>query len=871
MDERVWKREDTATSRPIYHVLVNHWHHHGKGWQAGEESMYLSLSRCFEALEKVPGSVISQNFDAQTYELLKQYYPSLIPLVVHGIKTGKMEIVGGTYSQPHGSTIGSESNIRQFQFGLGTIKKIFGVEPKVFLEEEVYFFPQLPQILRECGYQYACLYFKATVTDPDIPCIDVDPFYWEGQDESRIVCVPKTHLCLSSTCDYHAALHNFAALFGRPLIIQYTETPIWRPVHTYYVPFLTWLVQEEQIKFTTLEGYLAGTKNPSRSLRLTMDFLNPVQMHFGQGGDQLRIRDRKLEGLLLAAESFDAVANTLGKPTRRKEIEGSWKKFLLEQGHGIHHQEYVTADQMNNLPKGTIAHHCLDRAEKVAKDILKESMQYVANRIVKRVQGDFTFAVFNNFWFDRDEILRIHLPVNKKEIKGIQFYDSQGQEIPYQILQTTRLPNRELNEIEVSFVSGEIPSFGWRIYYVKFSEESELNREGGIYLEERQEDIVIENEYLRMRIDKRNGSISSLFSKSLQKEFVDEKFPFHVIEGSIYPEQPFFIVNETHFSSKDVPCQVKVIAQGPLEAVIQISGILLTGRPLSPLKRNLTLLAAPEDHEIPLVTFISIITLSLDTKGVKIKTRIDSKVAPTTDLSTAYRMSFKPRLEKMVILRDYPFGIEKTNGSNAENIYGSDCTERFFTGLNFVDLTDAADGCGLQIIHSGSQLFKRDESTGIISNIWSRQMIIEGRIGGWPRIAEFDYSFVPHDSKWRDSDRVKESSAFNAPPLSIPIVDKLGEQVLSQTKGFISIDNPAFVLSAFRSIEEGLYELRGYDISGQNSIAKIIFAFGVEKVTLTNILGKEKAEIKVEDNTIELKILPYKIYTLRIYGKNIEH
>ncbi len=82
---------------------------------------------------------------------------------------------------------------------------------------------------------------------------------------------------------------------------------------------------------------------------------------------------------------------------------------------------------------------------------------------------------------------------------------------------------------------------------------------------------------------------------------------------------------------------------------------------------------------------------------------------------------------------------------------------------------------------------------------------------------------------------------------------------------------PAFVLSAFRSIEEGLYKLRGYDISGQNSIAKIIFTFGVEKVTVTNILGKEKAEIRVEDNTIELKILPYKIYTLRIYGKNIEH
>src|SRR5690554_4666384 len=135
-------------------------------------------------METLPELAISQNWAGETMENLEETYPELMESVKENLQGGKMDFVGGTFSQPHGFMFGPESNILQLKEGINAIKKVTGFHPTVFSEEEPYFHPQMPQILNSFGYEYAFLYFKKTVTDPHIPDLDVDPFWWEGVDGS---------------------------------------------------------------------------------------------------------------------------------------------------------------------------------------------------------------------------------------------------------------------------------------------------------------------------------------------------------------------------------------------------------------------------------------------------------------------------------------------------------------------------------------------------------------------------------------------------------------------------------------------------------------------------------------------------------------
>lgn len=69
--------------------------------------------------------------------------------------TGKVELIGGTYGQPMGTTISGESNIRRMVVGREVIRNALGYEMVAFLEEEEFTHPQVPQLAALAGFRYA--------------------------------------------------------------------------------------------------------------------------------------------------------------------------------------------------------------------------------------------------------------------------------------------------------------------------------------------------------------------------------------------------------------------------------------------------------------------------------------------------------------------------------------------------------------------------------------------------------------------------------------------------------------------------------------------------------------------------------------------
>ncbi|MCX7924701.1 MAG: hypothetical protein N2554_02695, partial [Fimbriimonadales bacterium] len=87
------------------------------------------------------------------------------------------QIAGASYGQPYGLFHGGESNIRQRVYGVRAVMRLLGVRPRAFWEEEFDFFPQLPQMLRGVGYEYACLFYQWTWHTPYMPFEDA-PAIW---------------------------------------------------------------------------------------------------------------------------------------------------------------------------------------------------------------------------------------------------------------------------------------------------------------------------------------------------------------------------------------------------------------------------------------------------------------------------------------------------------------------------------------------------------------------------------------------------------------------------------------------------------------------------------------------------------------------
>ncbi|TFH55362.1 MAG: hypothetical protein E4G90_11895, partial [Gemmatimonadales bacterium] len=70
---------------------------------------------------------------------------------------GRTALYNGTYSQPHLQTLGSESNYRQFEYGMKVYRELLGHPPVVYAHQEASVHDQVPQLLCQHGITYAVI------------------------------------------------------------------------------------------------------------------------------------------------------------------------------------------------------------------------------------------------------------------------------------------------------------------------------------------------------------------------------------------------------------------------------------------------------------------------------------------------------------------------------------------------------------------------------------------------------------------------------------------------------------------------------------------------------------------------------------------
>jgi alpha-mannosidase len=330
--------------RPLYYTFGNHMHWVDMEWLWGYDVLPGSTRDmlAFCAAAGVRGNV---NFDGVAYEKLAAEAPETLAALRTAVAAGQIEVVGASYGQPYGLFQGGESNARQRIYGARTVRRLLGVWPRTFWEEEFDFFPQLPQLLRGAGYQYGSLFFQWTWHTSEVPREAAPAVWWEGQDGSRLLSASRNALNLHQWPEDFEGLLESDALRTMPAagLVQWLElmpSPDWMCRSELMLPPLRALQANPafELRPVTLPEYLEAAREHAETRRYTLDdVFHGVTL--GKNGDELRRLSRAAEQQVLGAEGLAALLGLFGRPYAHWdvyptwELEEAWRELLAAQHH----------------------------------------------------------------------------------------------------------------------------------------------------------------------------------------------------------------------------------------------------------------------------------------------------------------------------------------------------------------------------------------------------------------------------------------------------------------------------------------------------------------------------------------------------------
>lgn len=340
---------------PLFYTFGNHMHWVDMEWLWG----YHVLPGCIRDMLhfcRETGAKGNVNFEGIGYEKLAAEDPEALAELRAAVSEGMVEPVGCSYGQPYGLFHGGESNLRQRVYGARAVRRLLGVWPQTFWEEEFDFFPQLPQMLATAGFRYASLFFQWTWHTPEIPKETEPVIWWEGHDGTRLLCATRNRLNLHQWPEdmeltFSTLAEEAVGDGSTPLILQWLElmpSPDWMCRSEVLLPKMRELLADErfEIRMGTLGEYLSSVATPhDRDAHATF----PVRrysmdqvwhgMSLGKNNDNIRRLSREAEQSLLSAETMAAIGGLMGRPYAQWdvyptwELEEAWREVLSAQHH----------------------------------------------------------------------------------------------------------------------------------------------------------------------------------------------------------------------------------------------------------------------------------------------------------------------------------------------------------------------------------------------------------------------------------------------------------------------------------------------------------------------------------------------------------
>ena len=479
--------EKSASASDLKVSAIGH-AHIDTGWLWPVRETVRKTARTFATQLKIIDEYPQYIFGAsqpQHYQFMKDGYPELYARVKSAVAKGNWECQGGMWVEADCNLISGESMVRQLIHGKNFFKDEFGVDiDNLWLPDVFGYSAALPQILKKSGINYFLTQKLSWSQFNEFPH---QTFHWRGIDGTEILTHFPPENTYNSELDTQFLLpaqtgfkekdklDEFISLFG---VGDGGGGP--KPENIELGMRMKNLENSPRVHFDTAKNFFNRLEGEKNSLDTWVGELY-LELHRGTLTTHglVKKQNRKLEWKLRAVEMLWACIPLSKYPA--KELDGLWKKLLINQFHDI-----IPGSSINMVYQTT--HKEYEEIHRGCDDLITQSIKILFE------EDENAFVLMNTLSYQWQGM--VTLP---ESFSGHTILNDVDEALKLQ----------KIGNKTKAFVSLKPLSF------TTFRKGKQCNTEELI-----DNDYILENDLIRYEFSEQ-GQMISAFDKEIEKEVMD--------------------------------------------------------------------------------------------------------------------------------------------------------------------------------------------------------------------------------------------------------------------------------------------------------------------------------------------------------------
>lgn len=782
-------------------------------WPEGMAEVRATFRSALDRMTEYPDFIFTAA-SAAHYEWIERIDPGMFEEIRVRVREGRWELAGGWWVEPDCNLPGGESLVRQALLGQRYFESRFGRTATVGYNVDSFGHPaSLPGLLRGAGLGHY-VFMRPQPHELELPG---EVFWWEGIDGSRVLAARIPH----EYCGPRGALDDYVATAVRKLddlASGWNEALLFYGVGNHgggptraNIDSLHELDAaaadgngRPRIVLSSPERYFAGLRAAIEGGDVDLPVWRADLQHHARGCYSahagVKRWDRAAERALVTAETLHASVGSLigetevgrrpdDEPPAPPAFEGAWRDVTFNEFHDILAGTAIE-------PAYDDARDAYGEALAIAGRATHAAFQRLARRIDIPVDpATKPIVVLNPHPWPTRSIVEL-------ETGGVAdddvLLDEDGRQLPLQRIQSLATASEWRRRYVFAI---ELPPLGYRTLRIATAE-----RTAGTAAPEAQRlvatDMSLENEHLRLVIDRETGWITSLADRRGAAELVGEGLARALVIDDPSDTWSHGLVGYGEPIGRFEPRSIRLVETGPVRATIRVDGRFGESR----LRLDVSLAAGARAVELRG-------TLDWRERRRLLKLRFGTGLVGPAAVATA----------------GIAFGAIERPRDGSEEAAGpwADVSGRTATGAaaGLVVVNEAISGLDVR----GSDL----GLTLVRSPIYAHH---DPRV---PDEANEDFTYhdqgprrfrlwlVPHAGDWRATAPARAAAELAQPPLSL--LESFHAGPLPARGSLGAVEGEGVVASAFKRAEDGdATVLRLVETLGRDTPAQVRLAGGRE-------------------------------------------
>lgn len=719
------------------------------------------------------------------YFWIKKIDPEMFQEIKERVKEGRWGLVGGMWVQPDCNIPSGESFCRHFLYSQKFLKENFGKITNVGYNVDSFGHSvALPQLFKKSGINNY-VYMRPTRETENMDLPEENLHKWVSPDGSEVTAFrilelyngdlseERVNLYLEKNQD-QMIFYGIGNHGGGPSKEHLKQAEEW--------------VKKDGFVYATPDEYFDYVKNTE------MPTINVDLKHHASGcysaNSRVKYENRRSESELASAEIFDTLAGLIvGGDFHNKEFEDAWQRVMFNQFHDVIAGCCIKEAYVD-------AYNAFGYARQKSQELTDFALQRIAGKIKTTDFLDADFSEMRDrLWYREGEgspmvVFNQH-PFAVKSTVSFGAYsvtkvlDHNGNEVPFQMV---RAPYTDGMNFKKCLFEVELPSMGYRVYYIYKKEEN--SAETKVATDLVATETTLENRLVKVVIDKESGAITSYLLKSENREFAKGELAKAIVCDDSNHDTWSHLINKLN---DDIGAfgdgELNLIENGPLRATIK--SITKYGKSV----------------------LTKYYTLYKDDARLNIRCVLD-----VDEEYKIIKLSFPVNVESPKVVYSMPYGFIEKNPNGEEDV-----------AHEWVDMVDSANGSGLGLINDGR--YSHCAIDNDLRVIVARSCAYLDHYGKNARDdemefidkgeQEFNFILFPHTDN-ATADITNSGKVLNMPPVLIQETHHDG--ILPQEYSALELDKKNISISALKNSEnnDGLV-IRLCETTGVSTTATVNF------------------------------------------------